>query len=91
MLDCVVLGTGYAAHRVAERAREACARPDGSGPEAGLRIGVAGRSRDKIASVQRSLGDASCPAIVADVRDAESLRAMARQCRCVINCVGPYM
>lgn len=31
------------------------------------------------------------PIIVADVKNEDSLRAMARQARIIINCVGPYL
>ena len=56
------------------------------------RIGLAGRSEDKLAGVRADLGPraAEWPLVVADSADAESLRAMARRAQVVATTVGPY-
>uniref|UniRef100_A0A023GJY3 Saccharopine dehydrogenase NADP binding domain-containing protein n=1 Tax=Amblyomma triste TaxID=251400 RepID=A0A023GJY3_AMBTT len=65
----------------------------------GLRWGVAGRSADKLRQTLRTAAknldleeDAldKVPVIVADVADEDSLLAMAKQTRLVLNTVGPY-
>jgi short subunit dehydrogenase-like uncharacterized protein len=57
-----------------------------------VRIGLAGRSEEKLAGVRSELGGraADWPLIVAESQDAESLAAMARQTRVVATTVGPY-
>lgn len=60
-----------------------------------LKFALAGRSRDKLvktletARANTGLKLADVPLVVADVNDNESLVAMAKQARVVINCVGP--
>ncbi|XP_075721993.1 saccharopine dehydrogenase-like oxidoreductase isoform X2 [Rhipicephalus microplus] len=65
----------------------------------GLRWGVAGRNSDKLRSTLREaaknlgLEDGALddvPVIVADVANEESLLAMAKRTRLVLNTVGPY-
>ncbi|XP_055613551.1 saccharopine dehydrogenase-like oxidoreductase [Uranotaenia lowii] len=58
----------------------------------GLKWGVAGRNKDKLISVLNwaSTDLAEIPIVIADVKDPESLNAMAKQCRIVVNCCGPY-
>jgi short subunit dehydrogenase-like uncharacterized protein len=52
---------------------------------------MAGRSRDKLASVRDEIGaPADTALIVADGSDAASLKAMVEQARSVISTVGPY-
>jgi len=57
------------------------------------RIALAGRSRDKLLDVQRSLGDAaqSWPIIVADSSDPSSLDAMVARTQVLVSTVGPYL
>ena len=58
----------------------------------GLRVGLAGRSQDRLAAVRSGLGAkaASWPLIVADSDDAKSLGALAARTRVVATTVGPY-
>lgn len=53
---------------------------------------AAGRSRQKLENMRRSLGPAACdtPLIIADAADERSLAAMCAQTRVVISTVGPY-
>ena len=57
---------------------------------AGLTWAAAGRSRDKLASTLATVGASGAATLVADVSDPESLLAMARSARVVLNLVGPY-
>ncbi|XP_062560537.1 saccharopine dehydrogenase-like oxidoreductase [Armigeres subalbatus] len=62
----------------------------------GLKWGVAGRSKDKLAKILTEIGKkadkdlSETPTVVADVKDPDSLKKMAEQCRIVVNCCGPY-
>jgi len=53
---------------------------------------AAGRSRDKLEQMRRSLGAkaAGVPLIIADAKDGPSLAAMCAQARVVVSTVGPY-
>lgn len=51
---------------------------------------AAGRNPDKLAGTLATVGAADAATVAADVTDAESLRAMARSARVVLNLVGPY-
>ena len=56
-----------------------------------LKWAMAGRSKDKLASVRDMIGAAADTAlIVADASDPASLKAMVGQTRAVISTVGPY-
>lgn len=59
---------------------------------AGARIGLAGRSEQRLADVRASLGTAAAgwPLLVADSGDPESAAALARSSRVVATTVGPY-
>jgi short subunit dehydrogenase-like uncharacterized protein len=84
-LDVVVFGaTGFVGRLLAEYLAEHA--PDGP------RIGLAGRSEDKLARVRSGLGKraADWPLVVADSSDEESLAEMARGTRVVATTVGPY-
>src|SRR5882724_11834839 len=84
--DIVVYGaTGFTGQLVAEYLA-AKYRNDGN-----LKWAMAGRSKDKLASVRDAIGaPADTPLIVADGGDAASLKAMIDQTRSVITTVGPY-
>lgn len=62
----------------------------------GLKWGVAGRSKEKLAQVLKEIGAkagkdlSETPTVVADVKNPDSLKKMAEQCRIVVNCCGPY-
>jgi short subunit dehydrogenase-like uncharacterized protein len=58
----------------------------------GARIGLAGRSTEKLATVQAHLGPeaAKWPVLVADVNDSSSLTEMAKAAQVVVTTVGPY-
>jgi len=61
------------------------------GDDKKLRWAMAGRSRDKLASVRDAIGAAAdIPLIIADASDPASLQAMVDQAKVVITTVGPY-
>lgn len=83
-LDIVVYGaTGFVGRLTAEYlARHA---------PAGTRIGVAGRSVDKLRRVRESLPGADhWPTLVASADDPDSLTALAAATHVVVTTVGPY-
>src|SRR5262245_22009327 len=84
--DIVVYGaTGFSGQLVAEYLAE---RYKG---DVTLKWAMAGRSKDKLASVRDAVGaPKETPLIVADAGDPASLKAMVGQARCVISTVGPY-
>lgn len=84
-LDVVVFGaTGFVGRLLAGHL--AAHAPEG------VRIGLAGRSADKLAATRADLPPraADWPLLVADVQDPASLREMARRTRVVATTVGPY-
>src|SRR5689334_7298889 len=85
--DIVVYGaTGFTGQLVAEYLA-AHYKGDSS-----LKWAMAGRSKDKLASVRDAIGaPKDTPLIVADASDPASLKAMVEQTRSVITTVGPYM
>jgi short subunit dehydrogenase-like uncharacterized protein len=58
----------------------------------GLRIGLAGRSADRLAAVRTGLGAAASdwPVVVADATDPADAERLARAARVVVTTVGPY-
>jgi short subunit dehydrogenase-like uncharacterized protein len=84
-LDLTLFGaTGFTGKLVAKYLAE-------NAPE-GTRIGLAGRSEEKLAAVGSELPAAAAgwPLIVADKSDAESLRKLAEGTTAVVTTVGPY-
>ncbi|HVC05435.1 MAG TPA: saccharopine dehydrogenase NADP-binding domain-containing protein [Candidatus Acidoferrales bacterium] len=84
-LDVVVFGaTGFVGRLTAAYLAEHS--------PARLRVGLAGRSQERLAAVRSSLGAtaAAWPLIVADSDDAKSLNALAARTRVVATTVGPY-
>ena len=84
-LDVVVFGaTGFAGKLVAEYLAQ-------HAPE-GVRVGLAGRSQDRLEQVRAGLGAAAAkwPLIAADSADPASLAALAGSARVVVTTVGPY-
>jgi short subunit dehydrogenase-like uncharacterized protein len=55
------------------------------------RIALAGRSAEKLRALRERLGRPDWGSLVADVGDAESIKALAEAGRVVITTVGPYM
>ncbi len=84
--DIVVYGaTGFTGQLVAEYLA-AHYKADAS-----LKWAMAGRSKEKLASVRDAIGaQADTPLIVADAGDPASLKAMVAQAKSVISTVGPY-
>jgi short subunit dehydrogenase-like uncharacterized protein len=81
-LDIVVFGaTGFVGRLLAAR----LAATD----LGGVRVGLAGRSAERLANLRRELG-VHWPVLLADSRDEESLAALARSARVVVSTVGPY-
>ena len=59
--------------------------------DATLKWAMAGRSKNKLASVRDAIGaPADTPLIVADASDLASLKAMVAQAKSIISTVGPY-
>ncbi|MFG3593538.1 saccharopine dehydrogenase family protein [Bradyrhizobium sp. RDI18] len=85
--DIVVYGaTGFTGQLVAEYL---AAHYKG---DANLKWAMAGRSKDKLASVRDAIGaPADTPLIVADASDPASLKDMVGQTKSVISTVGPYL
>jgi short subunit dehydrogenase-like uncharacterized protein len=84
--DIVVYGaTGFTGQLVAEYL---AANYKG---DASLKWAMAGRSKDKLATVRDVIGaPADTPLIVADSSDVGSLKAMVAQTKSVVTTVGPY-
>ena len=81
-LDVVVFGaTGFVGKLTAEYLA-------GHAPD-GVRIGLAGRSQEKLDRVRSEI-DVDWPTIVADSSDPDSMNALAARCRVVATTVGPY-
>lgn len=84
-LDVVVYGaTGFVGKLTAQYL---------AGSGTGLRIGLAGRSTDRLRAVRDELGAAAAdwPLLIADASQPSTLDAMAARTRVVITTVGPYM
>jgi short subunit dehydrogenase-like uncharacterized protein len=84
-LDVVIFGaTGFVGQLVADYLA--------GHAQKGTRIGIAGRSTEKLGTVKARLGPeaATWPVIVADLNDPRSLAEMAGAARVVISTVGPY-
>lgn len=84
-LDLVVFGaTGFTGRLVAEYLAALA--------DTGLRIGLAGRSDERLAAVRGTLGPGGSrwPLLVADSSDPDSLATLARRSRVVVSTVGPY-
>src|SRR5215217_6321574 len=56
------------------------------------RVGLAGRSRERLEEVREGLGPAAAewPSLLADADDPSSLRALAESATVVATTVGPY-
>lgn len=60
------------------------------------RWGIAGRSQEKLENVLQEMGAKAqknlkdIPIIIADIKNEASLLAMAKRCRVLVNCCGPY-
>ena len=83
--DLVVFGaTGFTGQRVAMELGRVYQDED-------IKWAVAGRNRSRLETMLDStnLKD-SCDILIADVEDEDSLLALAKQTRVVLNCVGPY-
>ena len=81
-LDIVVFGaTGFVGKLTAEYLAK-------HAPQ-GVKIGLGGRSEEKLARVKSELGK-DWPTIVADSSDPAALKALAERCRVVATTVGPY-
>jgi short subunit dehydrogenase-like uncharacterized protein len=85
-LDVVVFGaTGFVGRLLAEHLAEVA-------PE-GVRVGLAGRSQERLAAVRAGLPARAqqWPLLVADAADPASLAALAGSTRVVATTVGPYL
>mmetsp|Transcript_32255 Transcript_32255/g.37328 ORF Transcript_32255/g.37328 Transcript_32255/m.37328 type:complete len:465 (+) Transcript_32255:51-1445(+) len=101
--DITVFGcTGNAGRAVAYQVLRTAAQT--KSPKATpIRIGLAGRNRDKMESILKgiraelshatpslSIKDENVSIMIADASDAESMLTMAQSSRVVISCAGPY-
>ena len=85
-LDLVLYGaTGFVGRLVAAHLAEAAS--------AGLRVGLAGRSSERLERVRAGLGPAASDwlLVLADSGDPASLRTLAARSRVVASTVGPYL
>ena len=59
----------------------------------GVRVALAGRSRDRLEAVRAELGGlaAQWPLVVVDVAEAASVHDLARSTRVLVTTVGPYL
>lgn len=93
-LDLVVFGaSGFVGRLVAGQVAEYLdGRLAEPGPNTGVRVGLAGRSRERLTAVRAELGPAAADwtLVVADVDDPESVREMAGRTRVLASTVGPY-
>jgi len=88
-LDAIIFGaTGFTGKFAVENAVELYKD---------LNWGVAGRNKAKLEDVLTEVGKKvnkdllkSVPIILADVSDEESIQKMAKECKLVVNCCGPY-
>lgn len=81
-LDLILYGaTGFVGKLTAEYLAKAA--------PAGARIGLGGRSQEKLERVKADLG-VDWPTVVADSQDEGAVRAMAERARAVATTVGPY-
>ncbi|XP_053965355.1 saccharopine dehydrogenase-like oxidoreductase [Anastrepha ludens] len=87
-LDAIIFGaTGFTGQIVVEKAPEVLES---------LTWGIAGRNKSKLENVLRKASQATgkdlsaVPIILADVEDRKSIEEMAKKCKIVINCCGPY-
>jgi len=83
-LDVVVYGaSGFVGRLVAEYLAQHAP---------GTRVGLAGRSRDRLERVRDGLGPAATewPVVVADAQDDAALAELAASTRVVVTTVGPY-
>ncbi|CAL8135489.1 unnamed protein product [Orchesella dallaii] len=93
MHDLIIFGaTGFTGKYVVETAVKTL--KSGKGDK--FTYAVAGRSKGKIDSILKEVSDSTgedlqnVPVILADVSDQKSLVDMAKQCKVLLNCVGPY-
>lgn len=85
-LDVVLLGaTGFVGWLTAEHL--AATAPSGT------RIGLAGRSRERLEALRDGLGEAAAgwPLLVVDTADAVAVTGLAERTRVVATTVGPYL
>jgi short subunit dehydrogenase-like uncharacterized protein len=84
--DVVLFGaTGFVGRLVAEHLAEHARE--------GLRVALAGRSRQRLEAVRAGLSEraAAWPLLVADAADEEAMRELAASTRVVVTTVGPYL
>ena len=61
-----------------------------------VRWGIAGRSRHKLENILKDIGLkakqnlSAIPIIIADIENESSLQEMAKRCKVLVNCCGPY-
>jgi hypothetical protein len=80
--DVVLFGaSGFVGRLVAQQLAEYV--------QAGARIAVAGRSRDRVEAVRAEIG-VPWPVLTADSADAASIRELAGSTGLVVSTVGPY-
>ncbi|KAH9823428.1 Saccharopine dehydrogenase-domain-containing protein [Melampsora americana] len=90
-LDVIVYGaTGYTGKLVCSHFKNQYLDRDSSSEET-LRIGIGGRSKEKLEKVKSELDlPSSLPIYVVDSFDADGLANMCKETKAVITLVGPY-
>eukprot|EP00835_Amoeboradix_gromovi_P003495 NODE_233_length_13658_cov_0.453647.p3 type:complete len:349 gc:universal NODE_233_length_13658_cov_0.453647:11492-12538(+) len=79
--DLVVFGaTGFTGKRVVKYLKDRKVK---------YSVAIAGRSEDKLKSLQQELG-VTYTIVIADAGDDKSLYSMAKSARVVLNCTGPF-
>jgi len=58
--------------------------------DAGLRLALAGRNKEKLEGIAKEVGAPQLPILIGDSFDAESLNAIASKAEVLITTVGPY-
>ncbi|KAL3685246.1 hypothetical protein R1sor_003268 [Riccia sorocarpa] len=93
IVDVMIFGaSGYTGKYVVRELMKFAGSSPSGGPR---RVGIAGRSKDKLSSsLQWALQGKPEPApisiVEANVNDPSSIAAMCRKARLVVNCVGPF-
>lgn len=85
-LDLILYGaTGFVGRLVAQHLAQTA--------PAGVRVGLAGRSQERLLRVREGLGPGAAPwpLVLADAQDPASLRDLARRTTVVVSTVGPYL
>ncbi|KAK0097961.1 hypothetical protein PV326_012271 [Microctonus aethiopoides] len=85
-LDILIFGaTGFTGKYTVKEAARLCKNNPFS-------WGVAGRNKERLNNVIKEFAPdfGDIPVVIADIKDEKSLENMAKMCKVVVNCCGPY-